>query len=533
MKKRWMSAIMLVSFFSMGLSSVSANTTVNLHLGASVAKEDLTIQPDLVTNLLLDSNGDDLSQITKGNVVYNLKTVDLTRYRQKVVIEYYTGNYNAANLIGSDSGYADYEDSLTDYIMTIPQINAAFNQTIPATDKLVNLDPAKGGSFGYVGTSLENGDTLTVKVLATTIKSYPISISVYQNKQDILTPNPIGMSMTDMNASTSNYWRVYTLSTSVSGVVGQSFDIRSLGRFGDTYTAGSRTGNLTYFGMYDTNSLFGEATTFTIGEGDPTRLQLAGFYYKDDIGSPVKSPGSSSGVTSGANIGFKGRDTVVWKPSEVTESLSLDNETAKAKLGAYPFNLDADPFDNPEFDLYWLSDNWILGHDLALNYYYDSGTALTQYYTVNFESNGGNTVAPILDVAEQTSIVAPEKPLKEGFTFEGWYQDTELTTLWNFDTDVVTNDLTLYAKWSEEKVTDPNDGKDKEVPAIDLKDPAQPTDTANKPAQKLKDSTSGSPSDKKTLPLTAEAQAPSFLLIGCLLIGSFFVLSYKNRNRIF
>ncbi|MGY3779628.1 InlB B-repeat-containing protein [Isobaculum melis] len=509
---------MLVSFFSMGLSSVSANTTMNHHLGTSVEEADITIQPDIVTNLLLDQTGNDLSQIAKDHVLYNLKSVDITRYRQKIVVEYYTGDYNASSFIGSDSGYADYEDGIASYIMSIPEINAAFNQNIPTTNKLVNLDPAKAGSFGYVGSYLENGDTLTVKVLATAIKTYPISVTFYQNKQDVLNPNPLGMTFTELDAATSDYWRVYQLSTSVSGVVGQTFDIRTIGRIADTYTAGSRTGNLAYFGRYDANNAFGEETTFTIGNEAPQRLELGGFYYKDDIGSPVKSPGFASAMSSGASIGFTGKD-VTWKNSEVTESLTLDDEAAKTKLAAYPFNLDGDPFDTPEYVLYWLDDNWMLGHRLALDYYYDEGTPIIQYYTVSFESNGGNAIDPIANVEEKTSITAPEKPLRSGFVFDGWYQDAALTTPWNFETDVVTSDLTLYAKWSEEAAVVPETTPEKEDP---INDATPEAETA----------TSKTEAEKKTLPLTAEMQTPSLLLVGCLLITSFLVIHYKKRNKV-
>jgi uncharacterized repeat protein (TIGR02543 family) len=41
-------------------------------------------------------------------------------------------------------------------------------------------------------------------------------------------------------------------------------------------------------------------------------------------------------------------------------------------------------------------------------------------------------------------------PAREGYTFEGWYRDAACTTAWNFNSDVVTSDLTLYAKWTNE-----------------------------------------------------------------------------------
>lgn len=46
-------------------------------------------------------------------------------------------------------------------------------------------------------------------------------------------------------------------------------------------------------------------------------------------------------------------------------------------------------------------------------------------------------------------IEQPETPTSFGYLFENWYKDEACTTLWNFETDTVTEDITLYAKWEE------------------------------------------------------------------------------------
>ena len=78
-------------------------------------------------------------------------------------------------------------------------------------------------------------------------------------------------------------------------------------------------------------------------------------------------------------------------------------------------------------------------------------------YRVDFESNGGSPVAS-QNVVSGQKAERPEDPIKEGYSFEGWYQDEALDNPWDFDADTVTENLTLYAKWSEkpepvEKVT--------------------------------------------------------------------------------
>ena len=65
---------------------------------------------------------------------------------------------------------------------------------------------------------------------------------------------------------------------------------------------------------------------------------------------------------------------------------------------------------------------------------------------VTFNSNGGSVVASQYVVKNQLAT-APSQPTNGTNTFLGWYSDSALTTPWNFSTDVVTSDITLYAKW--------------------------------------------------------------------------------------
>jgi uncharacterized repeat protein (TIGR02543 family) len=70
-------------------------------------------------------------------------------------------------------------------------------------------------------------------------------------------------------------------------------------------------------------------------------------------------------------------------------------------------------------------------------------------YTVSFESNGGSAVADITGIFENAFITAPANPTKDGYTFEGWFKEAGFVNAWNFATDTVTGNTTLYAKWEE------------------------------------------------------------------------------------
>lgn len=65
------------------------------------------------------------------------------------------------------------------------------------------------------------------------------------------------------------------------------------------------------------------------------------------------------------------------------------------------------------------------------------------YYTVTF-TNDSTTHYTLTDVLEGSKIAAPTAPEKTNHTLVGWLNGE---TLWDFDNDVVTGNLTLVAKW--------------------------------------------------------------------------------------
>lgn len=95
------------------------------------------------------------------------------------------------------------------------------------------------------------------------------------------------------------------------------------------------------------------------------------------------------------------------------------------------------------------------------NLYYanDSGRlfklAGAESWRVAFDVQGGSYVAPRY-VAKNKMVSEPAAPTRDGYTFLGWY--TAEGEKWDFAKDVVTADMTLYAKWIKNAVNPGGNG---------------------------------------------------------------------------
>lgn len=67
-------------------------------------------------------------------------------------------------------------------------------------------------------------------------------------------------------------------------------------------------------------------------------------------------------------------------------------------------------------------------------------------FTVKFDTDGGSHIESC-KVLHSETVPKPETPVKEGFTFKGWYLDRACTVEWNIETDTVNESFTLYAGW--------------------------------------------------------------------------------------
>lgn len=77
---------------------------------------------------------------------------------------------------------------------------------------------------------------------------------------------------------------------------------------------------------------------------------------------------------------------------------------------------------------------------------WDSAATFNVYFVNN--GHGGN-MPSFSDIPRNSLILPPDDPHEDGYVFKGWYRssDCQAESRFDFDTDKITGDTTLYAKW--------------------------------------------------------------------------------------
>ncbi|MDR2938856.1 MAG: InlB B-repeat-containing protein, partial [Clostridiales bacterium] len=132
----------------------------------------------------------------------------------------------------------------------------------------------------------------------------------------------------------------------------------------------------------------------------------------------------------------------------------------------------------------WNFDTDVVGFNVTLVAIYKQEGSSDIFYNVNFDTKGGRPVPSSQIVKEGDKVEEPEAPVKDGYIFDGWFNGNDE---WDFDTDVVTGDLNLVAKWTEDNgsgneehdVTFDTDGGTPVPPAQKIKDGEKVTKPQN------------------------------------------------------
>jgi len=86
----------------------------------------------------------------------------------------------------------------------------------------------------------------------------------------------------------------------------------------------------------------------------------------------------------------------------------------------------------------------------AMTLYAQWGIVSPTSKLITYNSMGGSPVSQVPGTVGAT-ISPPSTPTNSGSTFTGWYKESTCANQWNFSSDPVTGDMTLFAGWLTDK----------------------------------------------------------------------------------
>ncbi|WP_160680820.1 YDG domain-containing protein [Clostridium sp. C8-1-8] len=167
------------------------------------------------------------------------------------------------------------------------------------------------------------------------------------------------------------------------------------------------------------------------------------------------------------NISAKGYSVVYNKAElDVYEKLTIsfkDNDGKELLKNAFAqkgqlLNIPEEPVKAGSAFVGWSTDKngsklWNFAYDTVntnMNLY---AVWSNKIYSVTIRTNNGIPDTIYSSVAYGKKLEKPQTPTLESASFEGWYQDSSLTKPWNFDTDTVKGNTTIYAKFTKNTYT--------------------------------------------------------------------------------
>lgn len=212
----------------------------------------------------------------------------------------------------------------------------------------------------------------------------------------------------------------------------------------------------------------------------------------DSVTGVSKTDETVKGKSDGTLSGLK--DTMDFSSDNSTYSQCTDSEITGLKPGKYYISMKSSSSVVPA------------GIDgVYAIYNIKEGKTIT----IIFNSNGGSNVDSITDMAYGT-INKPAAPVKEGYTFAGWYKEEACLNIWDFDKDKADTDIILYAKWNENQGgTGSNPGTDSTHIPESTQTPAPDTTTKPSGTTGIWYPSAGTNPAQTTEPTIAPTQTPA------------------------
>ena len=198
------------------------------------------------------------------------------------------------------------------------------------------------------------------------------------------------------------------------------------------------------------------------GSGDLTSGQMFSNGIYVDLGSLTLNGDFS--VTGSQNNAFTATKDILIKGGAITAQAKSYGIHAGRRLYLYDgitrITADAeqqktfhysDIFVDPSLLVTAYSPEIALRPDGTFYYDYTKHIVIERGAVITYRLDGGTMDGQsdeVKAVVEKNTTVAEPEPVRDGYSFDGWYTDDQYGSLFDFD-DPVTEDITLYAKWTQ------------------------------------------------------------------------------------
>lgn len=372
--------------------------------------------------------------------------------------------YTSSGLVGSDTltgaltreagenagTYAIGQGTLTagdNYTISYTGANFTINKaaiTITADDKSSKYGDDLAELTYQVGGAYKAGDELGVTVSTTATKTsdvgeYPITVSWNENANytATVTNGKYTITKTGLTVTATGYTGAYDgAAHSITVDVGSS---------GATvyYAAEALTAENYATAGSTTNPTYTDAGEYTV-----YFYVVSGNYDPDTVsGSKAVSISKATGTATDAQ-------KPAAKPDLVADNTDQALVTAPASLPegytAIQYSLDGETWADTiptgkDAGNYTVSVKYV-GDDNHANFEGDAITVkIKAVYTVKFNMNGADEIDD-QSVVDGEKATKPADPTRDGYKFDGWYQDATFAKTFDFETPITAN-VTVYAKW--------------------------------------------------------------------------------------
>lgn len=228
----------------------------------------------------------------------------------------------------------------------------------------------------------------------------------------------------------------------------------------------------------------------------PLTLEYTGTTPKSPVVLTAKTAEDAAKITFDTDKFERKENQIVWKQTPLAAPTGLNWDGAKAQWGAvenaqgYTVQLykDGETYGEPvtvtsaaEYDFTdFLTETGsytftvkAMGGDSILHADSEYSEASGEFdyiaperFTVSFDAQSGTAVAG-QTVVDGETVSKPADPTRSGYIFVGWYKEADCETPWSFETDTVTANLTLYAKWTPKPADPPPAAKTHTVRFLD------------------------------------------------------------------